>query len=207
MSVTPITIVERNGNPASLTSWFDKISPLDMRVTAFDMEDYSRSNQYQIARNIIDCRGYCYTGTPFPTADFLVNQANPSLNGIAPQASVEGSVNIPEGSILTKITCSSLQPEGFSFRIYDKPTDKDLFYSEFATNYMVGNYTSDPYVENQGIHGQYYVMGVVTASPISIFGINVINRSPNYNICQVLLEWAIPGSYSNVAITAVPIEG
>ena len=72
---------------------------------------------------------------------------------------------------------------------------------------MVGNYTSNPYSENQGIVGQYYVMGVVAASPISIFGINVINRSANFNVCQLLLEWAIPGSYSNVTLTAIPIEG
>lgn len=201
----PITIVEKNGDLANLTSWFDRISPLDMRAIA--ASDYPEMDQYQIARNLIDCRGYCYTGTPFPTIDFLVNQANPALNGLAPKASVEGSVNVPEGSILTKITCTSLQPEGFSFRIFDKPTEKDLFYSEFATNYMVGNYTSNPYSENQGIVGQYYVMGVVAASPISIFGINVINRSANFNVCQLLLEWAIPGSYSNVTLTAIPIEG
>ena len=201
----PITIVEKNGDLANLTSWFDRISPLDMRAIA--ASDYPEMDQYQIARNLIDCRGYCYTGTPFPTIDFLVNQANPALNGLAPKASVEGSVNVPEGSILTKITCTSLQPEGFSFRIFDKPTEKDLFYSEFATNYMVGNYTSNPYPENQGIVGQYYVMGVVAASPISIFGINVINRSANFNVCQLLLEWAIPGSYSNVTLTAIPIEG
>ena len=197
--------MEKNGDLANLTSWFDRISPLDMRAIA--ASDYPEMDQYQIARNLIDCRGYCYTGTPFPTIDFLVNQANPALNGLAPKASVEGSVNVPEGSILTKITCTSLQPEGFSFRIFDKPTEKDLFYSEFATNYMVGNYTSNPYSENQGIVGQYYVMGVVAASPISIFGINVINRSANFNVCQLLLEWAIPGSYSNVTLTAIPIEG
>lgn len=201
----PITLINKSGDIANLTNWFDRISPLDMR--SIEMNQYPTSDQYLIARNIIDCRGYCYTGTPFPTVDMLINQANPSLNGLAPKASVEGSVNVPEGSILTKITCTSLQPEGFSFRIFDKPTEQDLFYSEFATNYMVGNNTSNPYQENQGIVGQYYVMGLVTASPISIFGVNVINRSANYNICQLLLEWAIPGTYSNVAITAIPVEG
>lgn len=205
MATNPITIIQSNGEPANLTEWFDRISPLDMR--SIEMRDYPTIDQYQIARNLIDCRGYCYAASPFPTTDFLINQTNPALNGIAPKASVEGSINIPEGSILVKITCTSLQPEGFSFRIYDKPTEKDLFYGEFATNYMVGSHTSVPYVENQGIPGQYYVMGVVTASPITIFGINLINRSDNYNMCQVLLEFAIPGSYSNVAITALPVEG
>ena len=99
--MAPITIVEKNGREvANLTSWFDRISPLDMRSTAFSMGDYPNSDQYLIARNLIDCRGYCYTGTAFPTHEFLVNQANPALNGLAPKASVEGSVNVPEGSVL-----------------------------------------------------------------------------------------------------------
>ena len=116
MSATPITIVDSDGSPSNLTSWFDRISPLDMR--SIEMREYPVIDQYEIARNIIDCRGYCYTGTPFPPATMLINQSTPSLNGIAPKASVEGSVNVPQGSILTKITCSSLQPEGFSFRIF-----------------------------------------------------------------------------------------
>lgn len=207
---TPIVITDYSGNPTLLTSYLDALAPRD--VLEGEVFEYPPVDALSISRNIIDCRGYSYQGVPFPGNALLVNPSNPALNGIAPKVQVDGTINVPRGSVLVKITCTSLQPEGFDFRFFDKSLQSDLIYGEFASNWQVGNYstqvdaTAPPTstVLNNQFIGQYYVLGIVPVTGASIFGVSVRNRSNNYNICQVLFEFAIPGSYTSVALQALP---
>ena len=127
---SPITLVSNidKQTPVFPSEYLDGYSPRD--IIGVRLQDYPSVNPLTISRNVEDCRGYVYQGSPFPGSDLLIN-ANPALNGVPPATQLDGVILVPPESLMIGICCTSLQQEGFDFRIFDKSTQKDYFYGDF----------------------------------------------------------------------------
>ena len=197
-------------SPVLLSSWLDGMPPRDALFNL--MIDYPGSDGLTVARNVIDCRGYIYQETPFPGSSILINTTNSAMNGIPPLKQVDGTINVAPGSMLVSLACTSLQPEGFDYRIFDQATLMDFHYGEFISNYTKGESRSYPDSlilgpsEDQMLMNSYFFPTPVVITGSGRLSVSVVNRSENYNVCQVSFRFAVPGSYTNVAMAAVDLE-
>lgn len=215
-----IEIVDKlTGDYVSLSENLDMLYPRDAQ--AAELRIYPDIDPLTVSRNIVDSRGYTYLGVPFPSSSILVN-ANPSIAGIAPNAQIDGVITVPEGSLLISIVCTSLQPSGFQVRLYDKQIEQDIFYGEFASNWIIGTWDMNPLCDtpvnpvNTGIPidavgvpnftGQMFVPSAYPMIGAGILNVSITNLANAYNICQILVNFAVPTSYSGVMLQATTTE-
>lgn len=210
-----VTIVDQlTLEPTILSEYIDRLAPRDVWGPILASE--SGVDPLTHVRNIIDCRGYVYTGVPFPGLNQLIPQSgNYATYGVPPQKQINGSIDIPEGSVLVSITATSLQSAGFDFRIFEKTANWDLHFGEFASNWMIGQYSTqlDPLLANTvdttvggRIVGQFFLNPPMIVGQKAQVTVSLTNRSQVYNICQVLLGFAVPGSYTNVQFAATEVD-
>lgn len=183
------------------------IFPYDVtaQLNSLPLYDTCEGNdsQLDLARELILSNNYYYQGVPVPVIP------DGQLFSIDSYATFSGTITVPAYSFLVSLTHYTNQPEGFKISVYDKGAKTNLFYNGYAqditasspmgvTGPVVG--TSSQVKEIQQALGPRFITSPMIVLPPGTLQIEIVNLSPNQNLCQVLFNFAIPfgGKATNI---------
>lgn len=200
--------------PTSLSDWLQDLPAynlwegtdrmLDLMTLLWESDAYYCNlipfpNNISTNLNLVDPNGY--------TANFV------------PGETQTGSIQIPVNSYLVNITMQFLQGDGstghtyqgpgFKARVYDKATQSDLFYGQFAHNFTAGSdMNSITYNVPDNPMGPYILVSPYCVQPPGIIQLEVTNLDVSNNQCiQMLFGFASPKNQISVNVVPILKEG
>jgi hypothetical protein len=167
-----------------------------------------------LIREIQTSGNYYWQGVAIPSSDKTLIPAMQTVNG---------TVQIPEGSYITAINffinpeglVIPSAPEGYKIKIYDKGTKASIFYGDYALARTVGsdmqvqygvgtnNPPSDPGSNLDDPFGQGYLMNPFIITNPGVLGWEIVNLSAVDAVIQLMLCVAVPINKRTVGHTTV----
>lgn len=147
-----------------------------------------------LIREIQQSGNYYWQGVSFP------NGVNTTVGAYA---TVNGTIQVPQGSYVTGITHYE-ETAGFKFKLYDKGSKASIFYGEYSLarivssnmqlQYGVGdsNPPTDQGSNLDNPFGTNLLMSPFIINNPGVLGWEVVNLSSAAQVIQVLLQIAIP---------------
>jgi hypothetical protein len=124
---------------------------------------------------------------------FSLLVAFPHETTVGALQTMNGSVQIPEGSYITSISQYSdpnTNPEGFNLMLYDKGTKVSIFYGDYCKSNLVAG--SMLVTQSNRPVGPNMLLSPFIITRPGVLGWEIVNRSESDAILQVCLAVAVP---------------
>jgi hypothetical protein len=181
--------------PTYLSEWLDKLGAYDGSP--------GRDRDLDLARLIEESDAYYPLLYPWPNNIVLLNQdipfgQSPSAN-FAPGQTQTGAIQVPPLSYLISISAiqlgvtvsEALNNPGFKLRVYEKGSQCDLFYQEFAHHMTASGMEIDQ--TGEGPFGPYFPSAPLIITPPGIIQLEMTNLdNQNAQTMQALFCFAVP---------------
>lgn len=197
--------------PTTLSAWLDKLGAYDTCEGNDRMLD--------LIKLLWESDAYWCNMIPFPnniSTNLNLLDPNGYVANFLPGETQTGSIQVPINSFLVHITMQVLVGDGsaghtyvgpgFKIRIFDKATQSDLFYNQFAHNFTAGaDMNSITYDVPDVPMGPYMLVSPYCTQPPGIVQLEITNLDTQNNQCiQALFAFASPKT--QVAVNVVPID-
>lgn len=137
-----------------------------------------------LMREIQESGNYYYQGLVFPSLDTV-----PIVGG---GVTINGTTIIPPGSYVTAISAYSSSSAGFNLKIFDKGSKASVYYGDYAFHRVVsGRFGTGTAAEDVPVGPALLKSPFIITGP-GVLGWEIVNRSPDDNTIQVLLDCAVP---------------
>jgi hypothetical protein len=179
---------------SNITSFLDSLPGYDSSSEVSEMLD--------LMRNIQESELYYWQGVSFPFG---------AATAIPAQMTVNGSVQLPPGTIITAINyygdpgaARGVNPEGMKFRLYERGSQSSIIYGDYvfdkliASNMQMQYGVDQPYVPScPGMNGDSpfgpaYLMNPFIVTAPGVLTWEIVNLSVLAANIQVLLCCAVP---------------
>jgi hypothetical protein len=151
-----------------------------------------------LAREIQDSGNYYWQGVSFPDSNSLV---------IAPQVTVNGTLQIPEGTYVTAIQMFARKSAdftasgGFRVKLYDKGTKASIFYGDYVRANLVA---SEMQVQTLSPWGLGYLTSPFIVTPPGVLGWEIVSMDASNNqLIQMMLCCAVPINKASIGVRVV----
>jgi hypothetical protein len=184
-------------DPFSIDAPFDETQFLS-NLGAYDSNPGVMA-MLELAREIQTSGNYYWQGIPFPAAQNVT---------VGPFATVNGSIQVPEGSYITSLSHYTDQTAGFKFKLYDKGSKASIFYGDYCFDRIVagnmnpdalyGAAPTDPGMNGDTPFGPGYLLSPFIVNVPGVMGWEVVNLSSNTATIQMFMAVAIPVNRQSV---------
>lgn len=151
-----------------------------------------------LAREIQQSGNYYYEGLVFPNLE--VQPTIPALGTLS------GVIVIPPGTYVTAInglaynSNNTLGNSGFNLKIYDKGSKASVFYGDYAQHTTVAGHFD---ITQDVPSGSGMLLAPFIITGPGVLGWEIVNRSTNALMIQVLIDCAVPITNRSIQNTVV----
>ncbi len=138
-----------------------------------------------LVREIQLSGNYYWQGMPFPVG---------GATTVAGNATVNGTIQVPQGTFITSITHYNSLDAGFKFKLYDKGSKASIFYGDYSKEGLVSSPMSPDTNPYGGVmpFGPAYLLSPLIVTDPGVMGWEVVNLSSSSQVLQVMLAMAVP---------------